>query len=348
MKPKKRRVFKADKIRNFVLQIMGNQNAAFEPLRKHAYKMNGKRSAIVLGPTGATGRYVLAELLRSNEWNDVKIIHRRNINFDEMKTYTGYEFNDIQKGKLKECVINMEMIGDEKYTDEFKGYECVFCCLGTTRDAAGSAEGFRKVDLYMVRDSAQNAKKAGVKQYNLLTSKGANPNIWANDWGISHPLFYAKVKGLAENEVIKCKFDKTSIFRPGFLERPGSARLMEKFVTGLPVADLAKCMVFDAENNDVNDGGLFKLYYHKTILSTINLAKSVYNNDNGNETKEEPIIGGNDVNNVNDDAKVEEPQGNGVKINNDNAGNESNNIGMNDGNDVNVNDAVNDEPTKPE
>ena len=191
---------------------MGNSQP-FKQLRPHSLHNDASRSGIILGATGATGRYLLSHLLKSPEWGKVKIIHRRKIDFTEIQKHTGYKFTDNQKEKLEQCIINMDNIGDKKYEPEFKDFDTVFCCLGTTRSNAGSAENFKKVDLYMVENSAKNAKNAGVKQYNLLTSMGSNANMWGNEWAIAHPLFYFKVKGLAENAVKACGFDRVSIFR---------------------------------------------------------------------------------------------------------------------------------------
>ena len=115
-----------------------------------------------------------------------------------------------------------------------------------------TAEGFRKVDLYMVRDGAILSKKAGISQFSLLTSKGSNSNIWSNDWKISHPLLYFKVKGDAEQAVIKQKFKRTSIFRPGYLARDGDTGGL---MTKLDVRDLAAIIIYDAEGDEITVGG---------------------------------------------------------------------------------------------
>ena len=109
----------------------------------------------------------------------------------------------------------------------------------------------------MVRDSAIASKKADIPQFNLLTSRGANANIWACDWKICHPLLYSKSKGLIENEVMSMDFKRTSIFRPGLLIRGDRARSEEKLfaniVGGTSVEDVAKAMIYDAESSQTND-----------------------------------------------------------------------------------------------
>lgn len=66
----------------------------------------------------------------------------------------------------------------------FDGADSVFCTLGTTRGAAGSAEAFKKVDYEYVAATARAAKAGGVPHFSLLTAQGANPNQWANDWWV--------------------------------------------------------------------------------------------------------------------------------------------------------------------
>jgi len=166
----------------------------------------------------------------------------------------------------------------EKLTENsnlFQGHDVTFCVLGTTRDQAGTAEAFRKVDLYMVRDSAIASKQANVPQFNLLTASGANANVWAPDWKMGHVLLYMQVKGLAEQEVIKLKFPRTSIFRPGMLNRPGTSRFFEKYspVSSLHVGDLAKIMIMDAESSVIDTNTVEEpIFYDSNTL--LELAKN--------------------------------------------------------------------------
>ncbi len=79
----------------------------------------------------------------------------------------------------------------------------------------------------MVRDGAILAKRGGVSHFSLLTSTGAKPSMWANDWKITHGLLYLKVKGDAEEAVKAQQFARTSIFRPGWLAREGEQSRMK-------------------------------------------------------------------------------------------------------------------------
>lgn len=59
----------------------------------------------------------------------------------------------------------------EEAAPHLQGAGVVFCCLGTTRKVAGSAEAFKKVDLEYVVRSAEESKKAGVGHFSLVTGE---------------------------------------------------------------------------------------------------------------------------------------------------------------------------------
>lgn len=102
------------------------------------------------------------------------------------------------KAKCEHRIIDMDRMEEEAAKD-FEGAHTVFCALGTTRADAGSADAFRKVDLDFVAKSAKIAKEKNVPHYSLLTSHGANPNLYANDWMIMQIFLYMKVKGQVIN-----------------------------------------------------------------------------------------------------------------------------------------------------
>jgi len=241
---------------------MGNSSAKEtnpRSLRPHVLRTqsNGSpRSAVLMGPTGATGKFILSYLICSPEWERVTIVHRREVNLDEIAKDSATTFSDEQKAKVVQHVLDMEKLCENeeainKNAELFKGHDVTICVLGTTRSQAKTAENFRKVDHYMVRDGGILSLRAGVPHFSLLTSKGANAGLWANDWKITHGLLYLRVKGDAEQSIIDLKFPRTSIFRPGVLGRDGSSGgAMGK----LSVRDLAAAIVYDAESDEIAAG----------------------------------------------------------------------------------------------
>jgi uncharacterized protein YbjT (DUF2867 family) len=90
----------------------------------------------------------------------------------------------------------------------------VICALGTTWRKAGRDEAaFRAVDEELVLRVARAAKEAGVSNFVLISSVGANP--------VSRT-FYLHVKGDVEAAVRKLRLHRLDILRPGLLRGPRS------------------------------------------------------------------------------------------------------------------------------
>ena len=69
-------------------------------------------------------------------------------------------------------------------------------------------KNFFEVDFTYQIEIAKRTKEIGAKSISLISAVGADPNSWN---------YYLKTKGMLEDEIIKLKFDKTNIFRPGHL-----------------------------------------------------------------------------------------------------------------------------------
>lgn len=201
-------------------------------------------TAVVLGATGAIGRELVGQLLVSGNWSKVITVGRREVQLPA--GYTNF------KAELQQAVVNMDTL-EEQGKALFQGADTIFCALGTTRKDAGSAENFKKVDYEYVAKSAAAAKAAGVPHYCLVSAQGANAGLWASDLKPFHGLLYAKTKGMAEQAVISQSFPRVSIFRPGMLERGDVARpgekIFSKVMNSIPVADVARVMILDAERS---------------------------------------------------------------------------------------------------
>jgi len=256
---------------------MGNHQSEekVEPVRNHVTgeKKEG-RSAVVIGGTGATGQYLVYYLLRSPEWSKVTAFTRREISLKDLQTNIDVskeqELTEEQLNKLTQHTIDMGKIAEEQKS--FEGHDVTFCVLGTTRDVARTAENFRKVDFDMVKDAAVASKNVGISHFSLMTSQGANGNIWANEWKIGHGLYYLKIKGLIENEIIGLKFPRTSIFRPGMLERPNSDRWVEKLgvLSKTHVSKVAAVMILDAESDTPDTNTVEKpIIYENNVIAKL-------------------------------------------------------------------------------
>ncbi|ETO35937.1 hypothetical protein RFI_01123 [Reticulomyxa filosa] len=277
------------------LFFQGNEEYSFEIfakspelLRKHVTgeKKDG-RSAVIIGATGTKVKNICYQKIQLFE---PKMNKKKKQNSKERRgniclgIKKEEELTEEEKKKLTQHAIDMGKILDEQKL--FEAHDVTFCVLGTTRNAAGTAENFKKIDFDMVKDAAIASQKASlelffdfflhVPHFSLMTAQGANANVWANEWKIGHGLYYLKIKGLIENEIIDMKFPRTSIFRPGVLERPNTDRWAEKavFFPKTHVATVATAMIIDAESEQINPDTVEKpIFYENAVIGKIGVVK---------------------------------------------------------------------------
>ncbi|GIP28196.1 oxidoreductase [Paenibacillus sp. J23TS9] len=165
-------------------------------MRTNRYNESGVRKiglhALVLGATGLVGGEVVQELLRSEAYEEVRVLSRRPLG--------------IQHPKLLETIIDLEQL--EENAEHFFGVRDVFCCLGTTIRKAGSQVKFRKVDLEYPLRAAKISRQQGVKQFLAVSAMGADP---------SSRVFYNCVKGEAEQVISSVGLPGVHLFRPSLL-----------------------------------------------------------------------------------------------------------------------------------
>lgn len=111
--------------------------------------------------------------------------------------------------------------------------DCLACAVGTTWAKAGrDEEAFRAVDQALVLDTARAAREAQVPHMIAVSSVGADRLSKA---------FYLQVKGEVEAELIKLRFRRLDILRPGLLRGPrgGERRALERLgILFSPLMDL--------------------------------------------------------------------------------------------------------------
>ena len=98
--------------------------------------------------------------------------------------------------------------------------DVAFSCLGTTLKSAGSKENQKVIDYDYQFNFAKAAKENNVQDYILVSAYGASPDS---------KIFYSRIKGELEEAVKNLKFEKTTIFKPGMLERKNTDRNGEVF-----------------------------------------------------------------------------------------------------------------------
>lgn len=176
--------------------------------------------AVIIGATGATGKFLVGNLLNDKHYETVAIFVRKT---------TG-----INHPKLTEHIIDFSTI--DSYKNLIVG-DVFFSCLGTTLQIAGTKENQWKIDFDIPLKFAQIAKENQVKSFVLVSAYGVSPNS---------KMFYPRMKGELEVQITALNFEQLVIFRPGALIRPESDRVAERFM----VAALKK----------TNKIGLFKKF----------------------------------------------------------------------------------------
>jgi uncharacterized protein YbjT (DUF2867 family) len=191
--------------------------------------------ALVAGATGAVGSRLLDVLLARVDGTRVVAVGRR------PPARTGARLSHVPATLSRFPAAVAGGRWDEAY-----------CCLGTTRRAAGSPDAFRAVDLEGVVAFARAARAGGAEFLGLVSSAGANP---------ASPFLYFRTKGEAEAEIERLGFPSLAILRPGLLrgargefrlgERLGhlAAPLMDRALAGplsrfrsVPIASVAAAL----------------------------------------------------------------------------------------------------------
>lgn len=158
------------------------------------------RRLILLGATGAVGRNVLAEALRSSAFDSVTTLGRRAA--------------DVATGQaaahtLTQHIVNLE--APASYRPLVAGHTTAICTLGVGQPTKSTREEVWRVEIDYVLGFAEACRDAGVRHFSLMTSVGANARSRS---------YYLRLKGTQEDRVKALGFARTSLFRPSMLLTP--------------------------------------------------------------------------------------------------------------------------------
>jgi len=153
------------------------------------------RTAVLLGGSGLVGGYCLRSLVATREYSRVILLLRKQLSLGEAGT---------EADKVEQFVMDL----GEMTPGNFTGVNDVFCALGTTIAKAGSQAAFRAVDYELPMRAARAAKQAGIEQFLLVSSVGADP---------ASSNFYLRTKGELERDLGALKLPALHIFSPGLL-----------------------------------------------------------------------------------------------------------------------------------
>ncbi len=158
--------------------------------------------AVVIGGSGATGKFLVEKLLLTEWITEVTLLLRK-------KTFP-------DNPKLNQVIVDFNKLSD--WGNLIKG-DIAFSCMGTTLKAAGSKEAQWTVDYNYQYHFAEIASQNMIPFFVLLSSQNAKANS---------SFFYMSIKGKLEQSIKKLSFQRLIIHQPGMLERPNTNRLGEK------------------------------------------------------------------------------------------------------------------------
>ena len=145
--------------------------------------------AVLAGASGLVGNRCLARLLAHSAYSRVTVWSRRPLALSHEKLHVDLVDFD-----------NLPAL--EGHCDD------IFCCLGTTIGKAGSQQAFRRVDHDYPLALARFGKAAGAQQFLMVSSLGADSKS---------SVFYSRVKGETEHDVVMSGLPKVVFMRPSLL-----------------------------------------------------------------------------------------------------------------------------------
>jgi uncharacterized protein YbjT (DUF2867 family) len=151
-----------------------------------------KRTAVIVGSTGAIGRQLMPLLMAARRFDRLVVLHHR------PTSYAG-------KPKVDERIVDFARLPASEPGEDI---EAVFCCVGTTQKKAGSTEGFQRIDRDIPIALARWAAANGATTFVGISSVDARASARS---------VYLKTKGQMEAGVAGAGLGSAYILRPSVL-----------------------------------------------------------------------------------------------------------------------------------
>lgn len=149
------------------------------------------KSAIILGASGLTGSHLLELLLDHPGYHKVICILRRPLDREHPKL-------EQHTGDLFEM---------NQFAPVFRADE-VYCCIGTTQAKTPDKETYEKIDKGIPVAAAALCVENSIPVYCVISAMGANAKSG---------IFYNRLKGQMEEEVLQAGVPSTYIVQPGLI-----------------------------------------------------------------------------------------------------------------------------------
>lgn len=148
------------------------------------------KKAVILGITGVTGNVLAHKLLDDDYFDEVISIHRRSAK--------------IKHPKFKEYIVS------DVIEDNFPNLEVdmLFCCVGTTQAKTPDRDTYKKIDYGIPIHAANWFVKQNGKTMITISALGADP---------ASKIFYNRIKGEMERDVVKRDISNTYFMQPSLI-----------------------------------------------------------------------------------------------------------------------------------
>ena len=193
-------------------------------------------TAVVAGSTGATGRWIVCELVNSDACSKVIALTRSEIP-KPSETFPDADVKKMEKKLEVKKIDFSEMKSSYQLPFKVDGKSTVGFC------AMGSAPYSEDSDFITPVAFGQSCKSAGIESMFLVSAAGAKAGSF---WGIADTL------GRREDAFKTMGFDRLGIYRSYFIERQEKMRWKEYISKILPSSlvisskDIARVMVESA------------------------------------------------------------------------------------------------------
>lgn len=152
-----------------------------------------QKSVVILGATGLVGSALIEELIQDPKVSEIRLLTRRPLAFQHPKVQI-----------FETDLSNPHLIA-------FEGVSALYCCIGTTRKKTPDQTHYRAIDYGMTLSAANAAKNAGAIEVHLVSAIGADTHS---------KIFYSRLKGEIERDLLKLNFERTLIYQPSILIGP--------------------------------------------------------------------------------------------------------------------------------
>lgn len=151
---------------------------------------------ILTGATGMVGRGVLLECLDDPAVTHILLVGRTTIGFEHAKLHE---------------VLHHDFTDYSSMENRFAGYDACFFCLGTSSVGMSEADYHRVTYEFPVALARSLIKMNPGMTFVYLSGSGADSSEKGR-------LMWARVKGKAENEILRMPFAGKFVFRPAFIQ----------------------------------------------------------------------------------------------------------------------------------